>query len=480
MSSISWFSCLIGAVFLASGCAVGPDYRRPESVVPAAWQTTEQGGLRKTTSSPEQLATWWRSLHDPLLSRLVEEAAANNLDLKLATARLMETRARRGYASADRYPGLQAGAGVTRSRSSEETGSGRTSDSFGLQFDASWEPDLFGGKRRTLEAADATAEAALEDLRATRVSLLAEVALAYLEVRSYQAQLAILQSNITSQTETWQIARWRNKAGLVTQLDEDQARVNLEQTRSLLPTLQSSLEQTKNSLALLLGRPPGSLTELATAAPLPFAPAELAIGVPADTLRQRPDIRRAERKLAAATAQIGVATAARYPDLSLSGSVGLQALAVNNLFQPSAMLYSLAANTLMTIFDGGRINRNIEIQNTLQEQAELQYRSSVLTALRDVENSLVAYGQELNRRAALSQAVLAAQSAAGIADSQYRAGLVDFQSVLETQRSLLSTQEQLVRCEATVVANLARLYKALGGGWSRTEAEKTDPSGAPR
>ncbi len=472
MSSLSRFCCLIGIVVLVSGCAVGPDYRRPESVVPPTWQTPEQGGLKKRATAPDQLAVWWHCLNDPLLSRLIEEAAANNLDLKLAAARLTEARARRGYAAADRYPTLQAGAGVTRTGSSEETGSGRTSDSFGLQFDASWELDLFGGKRRTLEAADATAEAALEDLRATRVSLLAEVALAYLELRSWQAQLAILQSNITSQTETWQIARWRNKAGLVTQLDEDQARVSLEQTRALLPTLQGSLEQTKNSLALLLGRPPGALTELANPAALPFVPAELAIGIPADTLRQRPDIRRAERKLAAATAQIGVATAARYPDLSLSGSVGLQALAVNNLFQPSAMLYSLAANTLMTIFDGGRISRNIEIQNALQEQAELQYRSSVLTALRDVENSLIAYSQELNRRESLKQAALAAQSAADIAGSQYRAGLVDFQSVLETQRSLLSTQEQLVRCEATVVSNLARLYKALGGGWSRTEAEK--------
>lgn len=480
MSRYHWLFCLIGAVILTSGCTVGPDYRRPEPAVPPAWQTAEQDGIKKSRIAPAQLAAWWQVLNDPLLSRLVKEADTNNLDLKLAAARLQEARARRGYTAADRYPSLQAGAGASRIGSSEETGSGKTSDSFGIQFDASWEIDLFGKKRRSLEAATSTAEAALEDLRATRVSLLAEVVLTYIELRSYQAQLAILEANISSQAETWQIASWRNRSGLVTQLDEDQARMSLEQTRSLLPTLHGSLEQTRNSLAVLLGRQPGTLPELTSAAPLPLAPAELAIGVPADTLRQRPDIRSAERRLAAATAQIGVATAARYPALSLSGSVGLQAMAVDNLFQPGAMLYSLAANTVMTIFDSGRIRQNIEIQNAVQEQAKLQYQSSVLTALRDVENSLIAYAQELNRRQALTQAVQAAQSAAGIAGSQYRAGLVDFPSVLETQRSLLSVQEQLVRCEAAVVSNLARLYKALGGGWSQTEPDQTDRSGATR
>lgn len=453
---------------LLAGCAVGPDYRTPEASAPAAWHSAMKGGLKAVPTEAAQLAQWWDSLGDPQLSRLIEEAAANNLDLKLVQARLREARARRGVSAADRFPTLNAGAGANRSRSSEEMGfgGGEVSDAWSAQFDASWELDVFGGKRRAMESAEASLEASREDVRDVQVSLLAEVALNYVEVRAYQARLAIALSNLASQRETWQIAHWRYEAGLTTQLDEDQARLNLEQTRAQLPTLQTGLEQSKNRLAVLLGRKPGELAELETAAAIPQTPSEVAVGIPADTLRQRPDLRRAERQLAAATAQVGVATAALYPNFSLSGTLGLQALSSANLLQASARMFSVAANAGWVLFDAGRIRQNIEVQNALQEQALIGYEAAVLGALRDVENTLVAYAEELNRRAALKDAVQAAQSAAGLAASQYAAGLIDFLTVLDTQRSLLSLQDQLSQSEAAVTSNLARLYKAMGGGWS--------------
>lgn len=464
---------------LLAGCVVGPDYRTPETPLPATWHTQTGSGLKSGPQEYGRLASWWQTLDDPLLSSLVAEAVTNNLDLKQAGARLSESRARRALSESDRYPTLKAGANATRTRSSDEMGSGvgRASNAYSTQFDASWELDLFGGKRRALEAASAATEAAEEDLRDVQVSLLAEVVLNYIDIRSIQGQIEITRSTIASLTETLQIADWRNQAGLVSRLDMEQARLNLDQTRAQLPALSSKLEQTRNNLALLLGRNPGTLGELQSAAPIPAAAAELAIGVPAETLRQRPDIRRAERQLAAATAQVGEAEAARYPTMSLSGTLGLQASSLGNLLQPGAYLYTLAANTAATIFDGGRLKQKVAIQNALQEQSLISYQSAVQSALRDVENALVAYAGEQNRRRSLQDAVQAAKSAAGLAGGQYGAGLIDFQSVLDTQRSLLSLQDQLIQSEAAVTSNLARLYKALGGGWSRTFPETTPPSG---
>jgi len=477
MSTAPYAACIFSIIFLVflPGCVVGPDYRTPVVATPPAWHTELSGGLKNSGDESARLARWWQTLGDPLLSALVEEAAANNLDLKLAGARLRESRARRGVTAADRMPTVNAGVGAGRNRSSAEMGTGasRTSDTFTTQFDASWEMDLFGGKRRALEAASATAEASQENIRDVQVSLLAEVVLAYIGIRSYQAQIDSTAATIASLAETEQIAGWRFQAGLVNQLDVEQARLNLEQTRAQLPTLLGNLEQSKNNLALLLGRTGDVLKELQVTTPIPVVPAEVAIGVPAETLRRRPDIRRAERQLAAATAQIGEAEAARYPDLTLSGTLGLQTASVGNLLNTGAFMYSLAANTAATIFDGGRLKQKVEIQNALQEQALISYQSAVQGALRDVENALVAYAEEQNRRSRLQDAVQSAQNAEDLARNQYAAGLIDFVTVLDTQRSLLSLQQQLIVSEAAVTSNLARLYKALGGGWSHNSPHVT-------
>ncbi len=481
MTTSPYSAGIFSSIFLVflSGCVVGPDYRTPFVATSPAWHSEISGSLKNSGSESAQLAQWWQTLGDPLLSHLIEEAAENNLDLKLAGARLRESRARRGVSEADRVPTVNAGVGAGRNRSSAETGAGvsRTTDTYSAQFDASWELDLFGGKRRALEAASATVEASLENVRDVQVSLLAEVVLAYIGIRSYQAQIDSTGATIASLAETEQIADWRFEAGLVNQLDVEQARLNLEQTRAQLPTLLSNLEQSKNNLALLLGRSSTTLKELQIKTPIPVVPAEVAIGVPAETLRQRPDIRRAERQLAAATAQIGEAEAARYPNLTLSGTLGLQAVSLGNLLNSGAFMYSLAANTAATIFDGGRLKQKVEIQNALQEQALITYQSAVQGALRDVENGLVAYAEEQNRNSRLKDAVKSAQNAEGLALNQYSSGLIDFVTVLDTQRSLLSLQDQLIQSDAAVTSNLARLYKALGGGWSHN-AELTAPPSA--
>lgn len=463
---LSWRAATIA--LLLGGCAAGPDYRRPDESVSPSWHAAMQGGLNPASPAAGQLSRWWHSLGDPALTRLVDEAANNNLDLALARARLREARARRGIAGAELFPIVTARAGANRTRSSGEPGRGDNSidGTYFAQFDASWEADFFGGKRRAVEAADATAEAALEDLRDVQVGLLAEVALNYVALRGYQARLEIARRNLAAQAESWDIAGWRRQAGLVGQLDQDQARSNLEQTRAQLPLLQAGLEQSKNRLAVLLGRGAGQLGELETAAGGPGVPSSVAVGIPAETLRQRPDVRRAERRLAAASAQAGVAAAALYPDFSLSGTIGLQAMSGAGLGHASTRIASVAVAAGRFLFDGGRSRHNIDLQGALQQQALLAYQSAVREALLDVENALVAYALERERRAAIAQAVTAARSAAAIAASQYASGLVDFLTVLDTERSQLGLEDQLSQSDTAVASNLARLYKALGGGWS--------------
>jgi NodT family efflux transporter outer membrane factor (OMF) lipoprotein len=458
--------------FLA-GCVVGPDYRTPILDTPATWKNQVPAGTKNEVREAVQLSQWWSTLNDPLLARLAEEAVSNNLDHKQAQARLRESRARRSVSEADRYPTVKAGLFNSSSRSSGKTGTGdsRTSKSYSAQLDVGLDMDLFGGNKRALESATATLEASEENVRDVQVSLLAEVVLTYIDIRSCQAQIMNTRNTIVSLQESSQITQWRSEAGLVSQLDEEQARMNLEQTRAQLPALLNKLEQARNNLALLLGRSTGSMDELLDPAPIPVASAEIAIGVPAETLRQRPDIRRAERQLAAATAQVGKAEAARYPNFSLSGTIGMQSESLGNLLNPGAFIYSLANNAVQTIFDGGRLKQQVEIQNALQEQALITYKSAVRSALRDVENALSAYAGEQNRRRFLATAVDAARNAVTLSASQYSAGLVDYSTVLDSQRSLLSNQDQLIQSETAVTSNLVRLYKALGGGWTQVRAE---------
>jgi outer membrane protein, multidrug efflux system len=459
-----------------AGCAsVGPDYIRPETKAPAGWHTPLQDGPGQTPLPPETLAQWWTTLNDPALSGLIERAVKQNLDLAEARGRVREARARRGVSEANLFPTLEATGSATKSRSSGNSGFGSESKLFSAGFDAGWEMDVFGGLRRSVEAADADFSASREDLHDVLVSLVAESALNYVEARTFQARLSVAEANIRTQEESYDLTRSRFEAGLSDELAVHQARYNLESSRSQLPTLRTGLEAAKNRLAVLLGMAPGILhPELAERRAIPVIPPTVAVGVPAETLRQRPDVRRAERRLAARTARIGVATADLYPKFRLSGSIGLQSIAAEDLPEYGSRTWQIGPSVSWNLFDAGAVRRNIEVQSALQEQALAQYEASILSALEEVENAIVAYTEEQLRRESLGSATEAARSTALMARDRYKAGLVDFSDVLDSQRSLLSFEDDLARSDGAVIANLVRLYKALGGGWgSSSEANLT-------
>lgn len=452
-----------------SGCAaVGPHYTAPEPVAPAAWRNAAAARVSIAPASAEELAHWWRQLDDPILNGLMAEALQGSLDLRSAQARLREARARRVLAGIQYFPTVNASGSARLSRGSQETGSGDTRQLYSAGFDASWEPDVFGGLRRGEEAAQADLASVEADLYAAQVSLAAEVALNYVELRAYQERLAIAQANAAAQTETWQLTQWRAQAGLTAMLNVEQASANLAQTRAQIPTLATGQAEAQHRLEILLGLNPGALTgRLADpAGGLPPVPARVAVSIPAETLRQRPDVRAAERKLAAETARIGEAEAARYPSFSLSGSLGLEALRLGALAGADALTRSVLGSVSGPIFDAGRIRQRIEIQTAVQEQAFINYQSTVLNALADVENALVALANTRERQGRLTEAVQAARQAAALARQQYSSGLIDFQTVLDTERSVLNLEDSLKASQAEQLSALIQLYKALGGGWS--------------
>lgn len=457
---LSW-----AALVLAGCAAVGPDYQAPQSNAPAQWAERD---ATVNPSSSSDLSHWWTQLGDAQLTGLIDEALQGSTDLRLATARLREARARRGLAGDNAWPTLSASASAARTKNSAAaTGSGTTRSLYNTGFDASWEPDIFGGTRRAIEAAQADLDTAQANLHATQVSLVAEVALNYVELRSYQERLALAQSNLANQTETWQITQWRVQAGLAGSLDAEQARSTMEQTRAQIPALRTSLAEAEHRLAVLLGRTPAALHDkLVATAALPTVPEQIGVSIPAQTLAQRPDVRAAERKLAAETARVGQASAARYPQLTLSGSIGLEALKLDTLQAPGALTRSIAGQLAAPIFDAGRIRQQIEIQNAVQEQALVSYEASVNTALREVEDALVALSNNRQRQSALTQAAEAAHNAALLARQQYTSGLIDFQTVLSTERNQLSLDDSLASARADSVSAVIQLYKALGGGWS--------------
>jgi outer membrane protein, multidrug efflux system len=457
MKKYAWLALALGF----TSCLPGPDYqpRTPEQLsAPSAWHAT----LPENTRSGD-LSTWWRQLGDPLLSEFVEEALRSSPNMDLARARLREARAQRRLAAANLFPTITANASATSAKS----GDAAATTNYEAGFDASWEPDIFGGTRRALQAAVADLESSVADLHDTQVSLVAEVAVNYIDARSLQARIAIAQENLALQVETREIAGWRYQAGLVSGLDFDQARASEAQTRAQIPALETSLAAARNRIAVLLGAAPGALDEkLAASAPIPPVPESVIMAIPADVLRQRPDVRAAERTLAAQTARVGQAVAARFPSLSLSGTLGVGGVTLAALTGGSSVISSIAASLAQTVFDGGRIRRQIQIQNAVQEQALATYESTVLTALEDVENSLVALRRNRERHALLTTADEAARSAAQFARQQYAAGLSDYLTVLETQQTQLTVSDSLKSCEADITTALIQLYKAFGGGWT--------------
>jgi outer membrane protein, multidrug efflux system len=458
---------ILACLDLTACAMVGPDYMRPAVNVPTSWNGIKHIYPETPASVAVDLSQWWRSLNDPLLSEMVDEAMQSSFELHSAQARLREARARRAVAVSESFPSVTASGSASRSQSSKETGSGTTRELYSAGFDASWELDLFGGIRRGIEAADADLESSIASLHDARVSLVAEVARNYVEVRTLQTRLGIAQDNLASQSETLQLTDWRAQAGLVSSQDVEQARSNREQTRAQIPSLDISLAEAEHRLDILLGKAPGALhLRLVVARELPTVPEQIVVGIPADALRQRPDVRVAERNLAAETARVGMAEAACYPSFNLSGSIGLEALTLGALGNSAATTSSLFAGITSPIFDAGRLRAQVEIQDAVLEQVQVTYEQTVLTALQEVENALVSFARNRERVKALTNAAESARNAAQLARQRYSAGLIDFQSVLDTERNVLSVEDSLASTRADGVLALIRLYKALGGGWS--------------
>lgn len=462
-------SVFAGVILTLCGCpAVGPDYVKPDTVSPPAWYHELQDGLTGAAIDPQVLAHWWTTLEDPALSSLMERAVSGSLDLKNARARVREARALRGISRSALFPQVNAAAAADKYDNSENgIGGGTEGELYSAGFDANWELDVFGGLRRAVEAAQRDLEASWENLNDVLVSLLAEVALNYTDVRTYQARLAVAAANIAAQEETFKFTSSRFDAGLSDELAVQQALTNLETTRSQIPSLKTGLIAANNRLSVLLGTLPGAVNrELAESRPIPVPPVSVAVGVPADTLRHRPDVRRTERLLAAQTARIGVATADLYPKFFLTGTIGLESISAGDLFDSASQVWRIGPSVSWKLFDAGATRQRIEFQNALRDQVLNEYNATILQALEEVENALVAYAQEQFRRESLKAAVAAAQRAVLLAQDQYIAGLVDFNNVLIAQRSLLSLQDELALSEGQVTSNLVRLYKALGGGWT--------------
>jgi NodT family efflux transporter outer membrane factor (OMF) lipoprotein len=405
---------------------------------------------------------WWSRFDDPLLSRLVARALEANTSVKSAQSALRQARALRDVAAAGLLPSLDASASAQHGT----TGRHDSSKSFRAGLDASWEPDIFGGNRSALQASEASAMASAASLGDVQVSIAAEVALGYIALRSAQERLAIADENLAGQLEILQLTQWRLQAGLVTSLEAEQARSGTEQTRAQLPALQASIERNRHALAVLTGQPPAALAaELAAAGPVPRAADDLALGLPAETLRQRPDVRAAEHRVAAAAARVSQAEAARLPSFRLSGSLGLSALTLGTLTNGASVVSSLLAGVSMPVFDAGAARAQVRAEEAALEQAQAAYEAALLAALKDVEDALVAMRGDRQRLTHLQNAADAAGNAALLARQRFGSGLVDFQVVLDTQRTLLSTQDGVAAASADVSTDVVRLYKALGGGW---------------
>jgi len=465
---------------LAAGCTVGPNYRRPETPVPQTWAQDSNG----LTAEPVNAAQWWTLFDDMQLDSLVDRAVRSNKDLRLAEARIRQARAQRRVTASSGLPTLNAtgsysrikrssafsssfGAGTTGGTSGFFGGAGSGGlDLFQTGLDASWEIDVFGGVRRSVEAANANIAASQENLNDVLVTLLGEVATNYFEVRGNQRRIEIARQNIETQRQTVELARGKFKAGLGSRLEVVQAEALLATTESQIPALDTAVKQSIHQLGVLLGSEPGALLqELSPPKAMPPAPPGVPIGLPSDLLRRRPDIRRAERQLAAATAQIGVAVADLFPKLSLTGSGGYQSTKASEFIRPGSQFWSYGPGLTLPLFSGGRIRGNIQVQNALQEQALITYESTVLTALQDVENAIVAYADTQAACDALARAVDANRQAAQISHDLYQKGLTDFLNVLQSEGALYQVEDRLVQNEQQTLTALVALFKALGGGW---------------
>lgn len=453
---------------IALGCSVGPDYEEPKTETAPAFDGAAQEGV----APGDVVVAWWREFGDPRLDGLIDRAVAGNRGVAATAALLREARALYAQETFDLAPAVQANTGYTRQMLSSATflsgvpRSARTFGFFSAGFDAAWELDLFGRVRRSIEAADAEVGQAEATRRDALLSLLAEVARAYFELNGARYRLDITRRNAEVQEEALRLTIALRDGGRGTELDVSRARTQHQSTLALLPPIEADAARAKNRLAVLLGASPtGFAPDLAAAGPPGTLPKLVAIGRPEDLLRRRPDIRRAERRLAAATARIGIATADLFPRVTFGGTLGPEASNAGGLFQAGAMAYTFGPRLSWAAFDLGRVSARIRAADA-RADAELEfYRETVLEALEETENALVQFGRERARRDALVLAVASAEEAASLADARYQAGAADFLTTLDARRTVLALQVQLAESQTRTATSLIALYKALGGGW---------------
>jgi outer membrane protein, multidrug efflux system len=456
-------SLLCAALMLALCACTTP---APKSSEPLPVEIPDNWANAPLSPQATSLLQWWLRFDDPLLTRLVTQALQANTSVNGARAALRQARALRDAASAGLSPTLGSSAAAGRNFAASNNASPSAANNFRAGLDASWELDIFGANRSALDASEASSRASAASLGDVQVSVAAEVALAYITLRSEQARLVMASANLESQLETLQLTRWRLQAGLVTSMEAGQALAATEQTRAQMPALRTSIAQTRHALAVLTGQAPSArFDELAGVGPLPQVSAALALSLPAATLRQRPDVRAAEHNIEASLARVHEADAARAPAFKIGGSLGLTAPGLGSLFSLDSLAASVLASVVWPLFDGGAGLARVRAQQAALTQTQVTYQSAVLTALKDVENALVALQSDRERLSHLQLAADAATEAASLARDRYSSGLVDFQVVLETQRTQLTTQDTLASARADISADHVRLYKALGGGW---------------
>ncbi len=468
---------LLAVVLLGAGCTslrqwyrqgfrVGPDYATPPAPVAQEWIDYSDSGI---INAPGDYRRWWQVFQDPLLDQLIDQASRQNLTLRTAGMRILEARARLNIARGNLWPQLQQAFGgferFNLSQSSANVLAVPDFDSWDVGFNASWELDFWGRFRRAIEAESALLDASIEDYDDVLVLLQAEVARAYIQYRVFQQRLVVARQNVQLQQRTLEIADVQFRNGKVTELDVAQARENLAATRALIPALESGQRQAANALCVLLGIPPQDLTELLGEGPIPRAPRQVVVGVPAELLRRRPDVRRAERLAAAQSAAIGLAEAEFYPHIAINGFLGYNARDLDDLFRSQSFFGSIGPSFRWNILNYGRLLNNVRAEEARFYQRVLEYQQTVLEAAREVEDAIVAFLKEQERLEQLTESAAQAQRAVEIATIQYRRGTVNFQPVVYMQQILAGRQDQLVQSQGNVALQLVAVYKALGGGW---------------
>jgi outer membrane protein, multidrug efflux system len=477
----------IALTVLPLGCTVGPQFTRPTPSVPAQWSSSSTAPAAQATSTVNtgaaDLSTWWAEFNDPGLSSLIERSRSSSLDLRAAVLRISESRAERDVSAASFWPTLSANASYTRQRISDTTPNGAIFTQFSsvkipgfpsvslpnpysqyqLGLGASWEPDLFGRVRRSVEAANADLRASVEDQRAVLVSLDSDVARAYIDLRGAQLRKSVAEASLATQSEVLDLTRQRQAVGLTTDLDVENAAAEVNTTQAQLPVLDLQITQDINLLSKLMGREPDALrAELDETRPVPPVPPQIPIGLPADLARRRPDIREAEQKLHAATARIGVAVADLFPRLTLSAQGGLQSQSTSNLLEWASRFGTIGPTLEVPIFDRGRW-ATIRVQDVRAKEAALDYERTVLSALHEVENALAAYRADQDRRAQLDAGVAHSRDALTLARQRYESGVANFIVVLDAERTLQQNEQSLAESVTSVSTDLVALYRALGG-----------------